>query len=161
MADPVCTRISTKQFIIFPLLVSHIFPVPMTPCQCNPDLSERVDDLHFSRARTALSRSLCLFSNCFLVCFRSFSSRFLIAFNSSCLISPAFFTTLGICLCLLIRRISGYIPVSGRPQPSVRCRQSSMTYHMTVSFNEGVVVLKSLSVSCRLDTLSFGGICSP
>lgn len=62
---------------------------------------------HFSRAKIIFSRSLFRFSNCFLVCFLSFSSRLLIDLSSSPLISPAFFTTLGICLWRLIRRISG------------------------------------------------------
>lgn len=48
---------------------------------------------YFSRARIIFSRSLRRFSNCFLLCFLSFSSRLLIDFNSSFLISPAFLTT--------------------------------------------------------------------
>lgn len=65
------------------------------------------NESYFSFANTTLSRSLFLLSNCFFVCLRSFSSRRLMALSSSFLISPAFFTTLGICLWRLIRLISG------------------------------------------------------
>lgn len=62
---------------------------------------------HFSEARTIFSRSFLRFLNCFLVCLRSFSSLLLMALSSSPLISPAFFTTLGMCLWRLILLISG------------------------------------------------------
>ena len=65
---------------------------------------------YFCLARTIFSLSLCLFSNCFLLCFRSFSSLLLIAASSSFLICCAFFTTLGMCLWRLIRLISGMWP---------------------------------------------------
>ena len=60
-----------------------------------------------STASTIFSLSFAVFIKPFLVCFLSFSARRLRALISSALISLAFFTCLGRCLCLRIRRISG------------------------------------------------------
>ena len=60
-----------------------------------------------SVASIIFSRSLRRLMSPFLLCFRSFSCLLLIAFNSSSLISAAFFTVLGMCLCRFILRISG------------------------------------------------------
>lgn len=70
---------------------------PPNALQCNvkspAQLCFHITAGYFSRAKIIFSRSLRRFSNCFLLCFLSFSSRLLIDFNSSFLISPAFFTT--------------------------------------------------------------------
>ena len=64
--------------------------------------------IHYcSLTSTIFSLSLRLFFWSLRACLRSFSSLRLIALISSPLISPAFLTCLGTCLCLPIRRISG------------------------------------------------------
>lgn len=60
-----------------------------------------------SIASTIFSLSFALRIKPFFVCFLSFSARRLRALTSSALISLAFFTCFGRCLCLRMRRISG------------------------------------------------------